>query len=186
MSDIQSGISLNQAGIKPIDMSKLKLFHVSEAPEEEYRRFMETSESMLKHKYSAVSGLTNNPTYNDYATVKVGGKVVATVNNQGFVQSSNAIGSKLRTSGMPGLVNGQNGPVLAQARAEFIADLLGGEVVKSSTAMTQSQFKGVPAPRTIVDLEAMKQDPGYAMLEKTREARTLFLAQQLAQDSITG
>ena len=185
MTSIQSGIPINAANVRPIDLSKVKMFDIAEAPEGQYQRYLKNAEHMLKIAHSQAPELSSNPTYKDYASVQVNGKVVATVNNQGFVQTSNALGSNLLEEGLPGQVNGQKGPVLAQARAEFIAELLGGKVIRSPTAMTQSQFNAVPEPSRTVDNRTMREDPVFETLQKTKEARTLFLVQQIAQTSVT-
>jgi hypothetical protein len=182
MTTIQAGIPINQPGVKPLDMSKLKMFNIAEASEEVYQRYIENSEKVLEARYSQAPDTSNSPAYKPYATVQVNGKTVAEIDNHGFVETSNALSSKL--NGKLGEIDqqiGTNGPVLAQARAEIIAKLLGGEVVKSSTALTQSQFDAIPEPRSNVGFEAMKEDRGFEMLQKTKEARTLFLAQQIAQ-----
>lgn len=78
-------------------------------------------------------------------------------------------------------MNGQTGPVLAQARADRIAELLGGEVAKSSTALTQSQFAVIPQPKTDFGTQALIKEPAFEQLQKIKEAKTLFLAQQFGQ-----
>lgn len=60
--------------------------------------------------------------------------------------------------------------------------MLGGKVVKSATALSQAQYEQLDQPRPTVDVEAMKLDPMYQQLQKTMQARTLFLAQQMGQE----
>ena len=186
MTSIETGIALNQPGIKAIDMSKLKMFQAHEAPEEQYQRIIGSMERMLEQQHRSHPSTTNNPAYKPYATVVVDGKVVAKIDNHGWTETSNAIGQKLGGQ-LPRSADGViQGPALAQARAEYLAEALGGEVVKSSTALTQSQFNAIPQPTSTVDRAGMKEDPAYAQLQKIKEARTLFLAQQIAQTPASG
>lgn len=180
MTTISShSLSLPAVNVKPLTIHKA--MHISEAPQELYNRFVSAQERFLEMKYSKIPDLSQNPAYQDYAKILVGGKVVAEIDNNGAVKSSNALGALLKDR-LPGDVNGQTGPVLAQARAEIIAKLTGGRIAASSTAMTQSQFKATPKPTVTVDYKAMLQDALYEQLEKTKEARTLYLAQQIGQD----
>lgn len=182
-----------------IDVSKLqklnvtlKPIHVSELPEDEYQSFMEISQRMLESQYREqpeMPDMSYHGGYKEYAKVVVNGKVVAEINNFSHVTSGNQYAgvvnkavNMLEESGL----YVQQGPELAQARAEKIAAMLGGKVVKSTTALTQNQFNAIPAPaqpQATINYEAMRNDPMFAMLEKTRQARTAFLAQQMAQEN---
>ena len=185
MTSIQTGIPLTSPDIKPIDMSKLKPVNVAEASEDVYQRFVMAQEGFLKARYTFPSAdLFKTPTYIEYAQVKVGDETVATVFNDGSVQSSNAMGGKI--SSAIRIADEQagalQGPLAAEARAAEIAGMLGGHVVKSSTAMTQAEYLAAPKPTSVVDYQAMMNDPMYQQLQKTKEARTLFLSQQIAQE----
>lgn len=181
MTPIQSGISINDPNVRAIDMKSLKKVNLIEASDELFQRFISHQQQFLEMRYTNPADTSNHPAYQDYATVQVKGKVVARIDNHGFVETSNAIGSKL-LSELPGSVNGKSGPMLAQARAEKIAELLGGKVERSSTALTQPQFDRLPQPQSSLDVAAMQSDPMYEQLQKSKQARTTFLAQQIAQD----
>lgn len=184
MTAISPGMSLQEPGVRALGTSKLKMFHVSEAPEELYQSYLDSHESLLKSRYSSPSAdFFKSPTYVEYAQVKVAGKTVATVFNSGGVRSSNALGGKIGelVREADKAAGALQGPLAAQARAEKIAEALGGTVAKSSTAMTQAEFHAAPKARFVVDYEAMRADPAFEQLQKTKEARTLFLAQQAAQ-----
>lgn len=167
----------------------LNATHVSELPEELYQGFLAGLEHALQTasmgeanaKPADSAYLANHPAMKPYATVEVGGKVVATVDNQGVMSTSNEIDTLLGDR-IPNDINGTNGPNLAQARAEKIAELLGGKVVKSSTAITQSQFDANPIDperlRAQFNAEAMKNDPLYAQIQTITARRAAFLAQQ--------
>ncbi len=119
-----------------------------------------------------------SPASQPYATVIVGGKVVATIDNQGGV-ADDKLGERLR--GLSEKATRESGPELAQDLAEQIAALLGGRVVKSDTAMTQRAFDALPPieePKGIVDYEALKQDPWYIALQSLKEKRAAYLNQQ--------
>lgn len=180
----------------------LKPINISELPEDQYQSFIEGQAALIaaNRKYLEMQhtrfpeppDLSNYPGNKPYATVSVGGRVVATIFNDGGVQTDdNALGSRLKDI-LKGSVNGTNGPDLAQDRADQIADMLGGKVSKSRTALTQFQYAALPEiviqPPTVDD-EAMKADPLYARLQKQvanlemlKQQREAFLAQQ--QDTV--
>lgn len=177
---ISGRIALDQ--VKPVVTRPGQAISIAESDEATFQNHLQSMETMLEGMYSRPPDLSRNPAYQDYAQVMVGGKVVATIDNNGGVTTSNAVGAKLGAK-LPGSVNGQTGPVLAEARAGVIADLLGGKVVKASTALDQSSWATIPTPTPVVDRAALTQDPVYASLQQFRQARAAFLAQQLAQDS---
>jgi hypothetical protein len=178
MSILQAGGQISS--IRVLDGIKLTPVKISEADEQTYQRLIGVQQAMLEHRYGQAPDLSNNPAYKPYATVRVGGKIMAEIDNNGFVTSSNAIGARIRDA-LAAAGEAGEGPNLAQARAELIAELLGGAVEKASTALTQAQFRTIPKPSVTIDYEAMRQDPLYEQLRRTRQARTLFLAQQMAQ-----
>ncbi|PCI54970.1 MAG: hypothetical protein COB36_08955 [Alphaproteobacteria bacterium] len=183
MTSIHTGIYINDPHVKALDTSKMKMFHISEADEGLYQRFISAEEKFLESQYTEHPDTSNHPLYQPYATVQVGGKTVATLYNNGSVSSSNALGAKIQRLFADDDTN-LTGPAGAQDRAEKIAELLGGTVEESSTAMTQAQFRANPHPEGAVNYSAMHEDPIYEQLQKTKQARTLFLAQQIAQEGI--
>ena len=184
MTSLDGRLSLNDPNVKMLDTSKLKTSHVSELPEEEYNSFLNDLETFLEARYREPADTSGNAAYKSYANVEANGEVVAKIDNHGFVETSNALGSQIRKliEQADQEASVKEGPLLAQARAEHIAAALGGTVVKSSTALTQSQFNATPQPTSTVDYEAMKNDPAYQQLQKLKQARTAFLTQQLAQE----
>ena len=182
MTSIQAGISIFDPRVKEIDTSTLPRFNLAEADEALYQQFIDSEERFLTSRYTLIPDTSKDPAYQNYATVEVDGEVVARIDNHGYVSSTNAAAGRF-SGEIPNDVNGQNGPILAEVRAAKIAELLGGEVIKSSTALTQAQFKKAPELQLSVDYKAMMADPAYQQLQKTKEARTLFLAQQMAQSS---
>ena len=183
MTSISSGIPVNQPAAKLMDMSNVKKIHVSELPEEAYQNFVEMQERLLEIKYTTFPDISKSATYEDYAKITVNGNTVATIDNNGHVISSGSMGGKIQ-SALAELDNhAEIGPRIAQNRAEYLADILSGTVEVSSTAMTQSEFVALHQPNPTINYEAMRQDPAYEQLQKTREARTLFAAQQMAQES---
>ncbi len=181
MTVSQSAVSLENAQLLS---ARLKATPVSELPDDLYKRIMEAQKTMLEHRYMQMPDTSKNPTYKEYAQVVVNGKTVAEIDNHGWTKTSNALGGALQAN-LPNEANGViSGPGLAQARAEYIARMLGGEVVKSATAMTQQQFNAVPQPKPTINYEAMKQDPLYEQLQKTRQAHTEYMTQQMAQGDV--
>ncbi len=175
----------------------LEPINVAELPEERYQSFMEGTQRhieaqtrMLESKYTQwpeSPDFSNYAGNKPYATVMVGRNVVATIDNQGVVGSMGGLSSEILDS-LPGDVNGTNGPDLAQARAERIAAMVGGRVLKEPSAMTQRQFDALPpikSPQPTIDYGAMKSDPMYERLqqmmeqfEHTKQMRAEYLAQQ--------
>lgn len=177
MTSIQAGIPINSPHVKKIDLSKLEMIHVSELDEKTYQSYIEGQERFLESKHSSIPDTSNDPAYKEYASVVVNGKTVAELDNHGFATTWGAVDQSMFQNERSGI----NGPALAQMRAEKIADALGGQVVMSSTAMTQSEFRAAPKAMLTVDYAALKDDPAYEQLLKTKQARTLFLAQQMGQ-----
>lgn len=184
-----------------LDGSKLKPINIAELPEDRYQSFVEADRSRieanrryLENQYTerTFPDYSNDPRMKNYASITIGGKVIATIDNQGVVRTeSDAIGeiiTKILKAGLPGEANIPGGPESAQFRAEKIAELLGGRVVKAPTAMTQRQYNAMPAfegPTETVDYEGMKNDPLYAQIErwsenlaKTEKERAEYLARQ--------
>lgn len=186
MTSVQTGISINDSNVRMIDPKSLKKVNLTEASNEIFQRLYDGQQKYLQSRYTSIADTSNHPAYQDYATVRVNGKVVARLDNNGFAETSNALGSKLMGE-LPGSVNGKSGPMLAQARAEKIAELVGGKVERSSTTLTQGQYDALAKPESTLDMAAMKADPMYEQLQKWKQARTEFLAQQIAQgDGETG
>jgi len=182
MTSIENRISLKDA--QPLDMSKIKPIAVWEQPGELFESFVKAAETVLESRHSVHPDTSKNPAYAAYATVQVGGKVVAEIDNHGFVTTSNTTGAML--GNLPNTAQGViSGPNLAKARAEYLADLLGGEVVMSSTALTQTAFATEPQPRIELDTKAMLADPLYQNLQRMKQARAQYI-EGLAPDSTFG
>ena len=184
MTTITGPIPLNSPHIKLIDMSKMKFVKAEELPDDVYKNFIDGQKKMLELQYTQHADTSNHPAYKGYANIEVNGKVVAEIDNHGWVKSSNALGGKIRQAieDADRLAGVKNGPQLAQARAEAIAELLGGKIIPLSTALSQSEFNTTPQPRPAVDYAAMQKDPRFAQLQKTEQARTEYMAQQIAQE----
>lgn len=172
-----------------IDSSRQNIRRTWELPEEDYQRIIDGMEAILEADYRQfpeMPDLSDYPAIQPYASIIVDGKVVATVDNQGGVSTDGPLGDKLREI-MVDNVNGTNGPDLAQARAEQIARLIGGDIVKSDTAMTQADFNALPpfeAPRPTVNYTAMIADSRYTGLQELEQMRQDYLAQQLTVTEI--
>jgi len=177
---------------------------ISEMPQELYdtfsqvgQKFIEMMQSSLRDQYTTPGGppdLSNYPGKQPYATITVGGQVVATILNDGVVGiDNNDIYEKVK--GILNNPSNSGGPDGAQARADQIAKMLGGRVSKSSTAITQSQYDALPSiviPEPTIDYEGMKNDPRYAQIQKMTENysrllqdRSAYLAKQEAGVNIS-
>lgn len=165
----------------PIDRSKLGFVGYSwELPAEDYQRILRAAQNSLT---SAHTSEPEMPDFSDYAGIKpfaeivVGGKVVATIDNQGMVRA----GDDRLAERLHGLSEGtslENGPDLAQKLAQQISRLLGGQVQMTDTALTQAQFDGLPPPprpTAAVDYEGMQGDPRYDQLQSMVQKRADYL-----------
>ncbi|MBI5131015.1 MAG: hypothetical protein HZA66_16365 [Rhodopseudomonas palustris] len=110
---------------------------VSAADNPELRDMMASNWLRMQNVPDPETVVPDNAPQNTYATVKVNGKVVATLYNGGVSMMTNdAAAAVSELEDPPGL----SGPNLAQWRADKYAQLLGGTVEKASTAITQSQW----------------------------------------------
>lgn len=166
--------------IKPVPMA--------EVPDELFQQMMKAEQTMLEMDYTSHPDTSGNPTYAQYARVVVNGKVVAEIDNHGWLKTSNAMAGAFedavrKADACAGVTSG---PLLAQARAKKIAEQMHGQIVMAPTAMTQSAFNAVPQPRPLLDVEAMQRDQRFAQLAQIQQAHIAFLAQQMAQDQVAG
>lgn len=162
--------------------SNIKATRFIDLPDDRFNEVISDMQRSLEADYMKLENMTqpdpsylaNHPAMKPYATVEVDGKVVATLDNQGLIQASNALFQKFAAI-VPNDVNGTNGPRLAQARAEHIAAALGGKVVRSSSAITQAQFEANPIDqeklRPQINREAMMRDPMYQQIQDLKAQR---------------
>jgi hypothetical protein len=128
------GIPVSQ--LRKLDTSGMNIIAAKDVPE--LRDMIATAwlRTQAAAKQAAVTDVPDNAPQNIYATIEVGGKVVATLYNGGSCAMTNAAAA---TAGdLPDSPGG--GPDLAQSRAEYIAKAVGGTIRKASTAITQSQW----------------------------------------------
>ncbi|NVK19893.1 MAG: hypothetical protein HWE30_14435 [Methylocystaceae bacterium] len=182
MSLITDRISLFDPQVRAIDLSQQKIKHISEGPEELYQQYIRFQEQFLEAQYTEFSNNPDHPRNQDYARIMVNGQEVASIDNNGFVTSSNAIGGRLHSL-LAQENSSASGPALAEERAAKIAQLLGGTVEKSATALTPAAYQASTSAQTSVDYDALKADKRYARLQEIKEARSLFLAQNMGQNS---
>jgi hypothetical protein len=147
------------SGLKKLDIS---LKAVSLDPE--FRDRMATVWLQMQAALSSTEVPDNAP-QNVYATVKVNGKVVATLYNGGSAEMTNAAAAAVGDlQDPPGLMGG---PDLAQSRAERIAKAVGGTIEKAKTAITQSEWK--PRPNASPTYTREQLDAAYdAMIKDMR------------------
>jgi hypothetical protein len=124
------------SALKKLDTSELKIISVNDNPE--LRDLMATNWLKMQAAQSAfATDIPDNAPQNIYATVKVNGKIVATLYNAGSsAMTDDAAGKVGNLRDPPGL----GGPDLAQWRAEYIAEAVGGTIEKAPTAITQSEW----------------------------------------------
>lgn len=161
------------------DLSNAKQMDIAALPEDRYKEFMEGEQQRieantryLENQYSTHEepDLSNYAGLKPYADVVIGGKVVATIDNQGVVSSDGALGKRLKE--LLSDLNGTPGPDFAQQIADQIANLVGGRVLKSDTALSQSEFNALPSiPESsiAVDRDRMRADPLHAQIQSWKQ-----------------
>jgi hypothetical protein len=154
------------SAVKAIDISGLKVISIRDNPE--LRDLMASNWlRMQAANLAAATDVPDNAPQNTYATVKVDGKVVATLYNGGSVAMTNQAAAMVGDlQDPPGL---RGGPDLAHWRAERIAKAVGGTVEKASTAITQSAWK--PRETTSTDYTRGQLDAAFdAMMAEQQKA----------------
>ena len=170
------------ATIKQIDPWESRLARAATGSEKDYQQALKFLQVRLEGDYRTgfdMSEVHRWPGTRTYADVIVDGKVLASIDNQGVVRTDERTGGAM-TGRLAGLVNGRNGPDLAQVRAEQLAQMLGGTVAFADTAMTQRQFEALgPIPRAIpiLDRAGMAADPRSSMIGQLIQRRAEHLAQ---------
>lgn len=103
-----------------------------------------------------------DPTQDIYAEIKLAGKTVATIYNDGSTATSSALAAKTQQS------DGPAGPDLAQQRAEELAAASGGKVVKADNAISQAQFNALQAdkPGAVTDPVQQEKQRSYSGLQE--------------------
>jgi hypothetical protein len=169
------------SGLKKLDTSGLKAISIDDVPE--LRDRMATMWlNMRAHEAAMATDVPDNAPQNIYATVKVNGKVVATLYNGGSSAMTNAAAAKVGDLPDPG-PNG--GPNLAQSRAEYIAKATGGTIEKASTAITQSQW--TPRQSVSTNYTRAQLDNAYqAMKAEGQKAAAQRLAGYPAPHELSG
>jgi hypothetical protein len=124
------------SAVKKLDISGLKIVSIRDNPE---LRDLIASNWLTMQAVKTTTEVPDNAPQNIYATVKVDGKVVATLYNGGSVAMTNQAAAMAGDLQDPPGLNG--GPDLAQWRAEHIAKAVDGTIEKASTAITQSEWK---------------------------------------------
>lgn len=156
-----------------LDVARAK--PVWELPEDQYQDYLATERDyvdmrtrVLQHDHTQYPDNPDDPSFQPYANIVVGGRVVATINNQGVVSTTDEqLGQRLLP--LSQLNTGLDGPELAQHLAEQIAKMLGGEIVPADTALEQSVYERLAAAAIpVVDYEGMTSDPKYTEIESRK------------------
>lgn len=152
----------------------------SETDYQRHLKFMEFRlESSHRSEPRKVTKAEMGPRVQDFAQVEVSGKVVATIDNQGVVMTEDgSLGSSLLKL-FANDKSAKNGPNMAKIRAEQIAKMVGGEVVKAKSALTQNQFDALPPfrfPERTIDYAAMERDPLFNEIQQLKQMRSDYLS----------
>lgn len=141
---------------------------------------VKADEAMKERIHEGLAGMflrVNAPEETTYAEVKVGDRVVATVTNSGYVQSSNALGGRVNSALDD---DDSTGPTLAERRAQQIAQALGGTVVKADTAQTRAQWLARPAITWSINYTSLQQH-GY---DAGEHRNNVYESQNLAKETV--
>lgn len=160
----KSGIPVS--AVKALDTSGLKAVSIKDIAELRDRMATYWLKAQAANA-AAATDVPDNAPQNIYATVKVDGKVVATLYNGGGSVMTNDAAAKVGDLQDPPGLNG--GPDLAQRRAERIAKAVGGTVEKAPTAITQSEWK--PRQTTSTNYTRAQLDAAFdAMMAEPQKA----------------
>jgi hypothetical protein len=162
-------------------MSGLKAVSVADIPE--LRDLMARNWlNMRADEAVMATEVPDNAPQNTYATVKVKGKVVATLYNSGCSVMTNAAAAEVGDLPDPGSTGGPN---LAQSRADYIAKAMGGTIEKASTAITQSKW--TPRPSVSRDYIRAQLDAAFeAMTTEGHKAAAQLGASYAAPHATSG
>lgn len=168
INSLSSGIRISS--LKPLDTSKLEIKKAS--PE-----MIAEMDEIWKNQFRIPVGKSDNQPDNIYATVKVNGKIVATLYNSGAALTSNTGYGSMKNLPSMGEKEKAIGPELAQKRAEEIAKSLGGKIEKASTAKTAAQWQPAKVEWTY-DYKKMEEaeKERNASIEVAKNAREAFNA----------
>jgi hypothetical protein len=159
------------SGLKKLDTSGLKIIAVKDNPE--LRDQIATNWLNIRAGETAMATeVPDNAPQNIYATVKVEGKVIATLYNGGSSWMTNAAAAKV--GNLPDC-GPSGGPNLAQSRADYIAKATGGTIEKAQTAITQSQW--TPRPNVSRNYTRAQLDAAFQAVTAEGQKAT---AQRLA------
>lgn len=167
-------IDLNQHQARALSVSQLNL---AELPNRDFQQILQGMGTSLKTIDHHIEHDKNHPVNDIYAEVLVDGQVVATLDNNGYLETSNAFHAKYQAvldAGInpPGV---PKGPELAQARAELIAQLTGGKIRQHESAMDQKAYEQADKPFVRLDAELSMQDALYhSQRMKIEQARRVF------------
>ncbi|WP_157278088.1 hypothetical protein [Methyloversatilis thermotolerans] len=150
--------------------------NIAELPEAQYRDFIENEQRRidanafhLEQQYTErVDPPVDSPLTRPYATIVVGGKVVATIDNQGVITTDDALSDALKNR-LAAADTGKGGPLQAETNAAILAAHFGGRIRPASTAITQAKYEelvATPAATPRVDTNAMQKDPLHAQIER--------------------
>jgi hypothetical protein len=169
------------SALQKLDTSRLKIMSVNDNPE--LRDLMATNWLRMQATQSTFAkDAPDNAPQNIYATVKINGKVVATLYNGGSSAMTNDAAGKVgNLQDPPGL----SGPGLAQWRAEYIAKAMGGTIEKAPTAITQSEWK--PRQTSSTNYTRAQLDAAFqAMMAEGQKAVAQRLAGYSTQHEASG
>jgi len=176
----QPGIPVSS--LKAVDVSQLKIISVKDNPE--LRDLMATNWlKMRADEATFATSVPDNAPQNIYATVKVEGKVVATLYNAGSVAMTNEAGGKVGDLQDP---PGLGGPDLAQWRAKRIAEVVGGMIERAPTAIAQSEWK--PRESTSSNYSRAQLDAAFEamMAEQSKAAVQRSASYQAPRETSSG
>ncbi len=178
MTMITGSLSVSQ--LTPMRIASSQTVHVSDLPERHFQDYLQRTQSFLEARHSHLQ--PGDARLNEtYAEVIVNGRVVATLDNNGYLQTSNGFLNQLGVEHGSGSLNPPNipkGPALAQARADYLSQLTGGTVLVHITALDQATYEGLEQPKVIVNHQALNQAPFNLNLLQIQQARQEFLQRQ--------
>lgn len=165
-------------------------------PEDQYRDFVEQEQQSLDNLFAMLKDIyteravapANDPVTRLYARVEVGGKVVASIDNQGVVTTNTALDRDL-ASQLQQLSQHASGPDLAAQISDLLAQRLGGKVNRSATALSQESYQTLVDQRNAASTQLvragdMQKDEMYKQIQSRQEYLNQIAARRAARGQV--
>jgi hypothetical protein len=176
-----------------IDAARIDLETV---PEDQYQAYVEQERqsldgllALLQDIYTERTAMpANDLLTRPYATVEAGGKLLASIDNQGVITTDAALEGGLARQ-IQQLGQSASGPSLAAQVADLLARQLGGKVNRSASALSQASYQQLvdqrnAATTATVRTADMQKDEMYKQIQSRQEYLNQIAARRAARGQV--